>query len=77
MDLEKVLAELHKERERLKTVIARLEEMSGQGSNSRGRRVQKGMQGAARKAASLRMKAYWEKRKQKEQAGAGPADESG
>jgi hypothetical protein len=76
MDLHKVLAEMHAERERLKTVIARLEEISGQGADSRGRRVRKGMGGAARKAASLRMKAYWEKRKQAESAAAQTAVET-
>lgn len=70
MDLNKVLAELHAERDRLKAIIARLERMSGEGANSRGpkaRRVPpKGMSAAARRAASERMKAYWENRRRKE-----------
>ncbi len=63
MDLLKVLAEMHVERKRLKTLIAKLETMQGETARPRGRRVPKGMDAAARKAASLRMKKYWAARK--------------
>ncbi len=69
MDLFKVLAEMHEERKRLKTIIASLEAMPGQAAKSRGRRVRKGMDSAARKAASLRMKRYWAARKKQESTG--------
>ena len=69
MDLIKVLAEMHAERDRLKAIIASLETMQGAAAKSRGRGVRKGMDGAARRAASLRMKRYWAARKKKESAG--------
>jgi hypothetical protein len=68
MDLLKILAEMHEERKKLKTIIASLEAMQGQAANARGRRVRKGMDSAARKAASQRMKSYWAARKQQESA---------
>lgn len=81
MDLNKVLAELHAERDRLKAMIARVERMSGEGTNSRGPRARrvapKGMSASSRRAASERMKAYWENRKRKEAEATLPAGGSG
>jgi hypothetical protein len=68
MDLLKILGEMHEELERLNTIIASLEAMETQAAKSRGKRVTKGMDPAARKAASERMKSYWAARKQQESA---------
>ncbi len=75
MDLLKVLAEMHQERDRLKTIIARLENLTGQAAKSRGRRVRKGMDAAARQTASLRMKEYWAGRKRQQSGETGTASE--
>jgi hypothetical protein len=66
MELLKILAEMHEERKRLKTIIAGLVAMQGTPAKSRVRRVPKGMAAEARKAASQRMRKYWEARKQRE-----------
>ena len=66
MDLLKILAEMHEERKRLKTIIASLVAMQGTAAKSRVRRAQKGMNAEARKAASERMRNYWAARKQQE-----------
>jgi len=66
MDLLKILAQMHAERKRLKTLIGRLEALQGPSAKARDRRVRKGMSPAARKAAAQRMKDYWAARKQRE-----------
>jgi hypothetical protein len=66
MDLLKILAEMHQERKRLKTIIASLVAMQSTEAKSRGPRVRKGMNAEARKAAAARMRNYWAARKQRE-----------
>ena len=68
MDLQKVLDELHRERNRLDALIRRIE--AGQNASpsamhaSEGRRGRRNMPDAERRAVSKRMKAWWEQRRQ-------------
>jgi len=73
MDLLKVLGEMKEEQKRLETIIASLEAMQFRAANSRGLRVRKGMDAAARREASQRMKSYWAARKNQHPEGNGPA----
>jgi hypothetical protein len=68
MDLHRILEEMHAERNRLETIIANLEGLQARAADATPQRGRKGMNSAARKAASLRMKRYWEARKQQAEA---------
>ena len=65
MDLNRILGELHAERQRLGRIIAALEELvrhPAQGVPKR--RGRKNMDAGARKAVSQRMKRYWAARRE-------------
>lgn len=67
MDLSKAIAELMRRRKELDRVIASLEELesggAGQPALSRSRRGRKSMGAEERLEVSVRMKAYWAKRR--------------
>ena len=62
MDIYKAILELRAERDRLDRAIAALEQDGKTSSKPRGRRS---WNADARRAAALRMKNYWEQRRQK------------
>lgn len=75
MDLHKILHELHTERHRLGKIIATLEELHERPPEiapALKKRGRKGMDAAARKAVSQRMKRYWEARRAEGAKGASP-----
>jgi hypothetical protein len=68
MDINKLIRELHSEKERLDRVIAALEELESVRNSAipalrLTRRGRKSMGVAERRAVSERMKAYWSKRR--------------
>jgi len=69
MDLVKILDDLRTERERLVKIISALEALHGRHPKAAApakRRGRKFMDAADRKAVSLRMKRYWEARRQQQ-----------
>lgn len=69
MDLHRIIDELYKERQRLERIITTLEELNSKETviSIVKRRGRKFMAPADRKAVSVRMKRYWEARKQQQQ----------
>jgi hypothetical protein len=76
MDLNRIIQELHRERERVRAMIESLERMDPASPSTYGmrsgrlhkRRGRKAMGGAERQEVSRRMKLYWEQRKQQPSA---------
>jgi hypothetical protein len=63
MDLNRTIADLRAQREKLQAVIKQLEGLDGTGVKPRSPRGRKSMGEAERRVVSARMKRYWAKRR--------------